>query len=231
MEKYKEELIDLMLYKGAFFIDDTNLFELGSNRKSPYFIKTDKFGDGDSISKLGYFYASRIDDRFKENKYDIIFGPAYKGIPLSVATAISLRSFGINKRYAFDRKERKDYGDANKKDVQKGRVAGSEIEDGDKVLILDDVMTTGRTKYNTINLLNSVADNLKYVGLIVLVDRQEIGTDGKSARKSFEDETGIPVESIVTISEIKDYLSSKGKIPGGELKRIDDYLRKYGRGV
>ena len=223
MEEYKEEFIDFLLRKGALGIGE---FELRSGRISPYFINTAVFNDGESIAKVGDFYARTIVDNFREEDYDIIFGPAYKGIPLAVATAISLQHLGINKGILFNRKEPKGYGEATKQDKQKWIVG--KIEDGDRILMVDDVLTTGGTKYEAINLLNDIADNLEYVGLVIAVDRQEVGPDGKDAIKQFEQKTGIPVISIVDILEIKTYLSEEGEISEAELKRIDDYLKKYG---
>ncbi len=226
MDEYKKEFIDFFLEKEALKIGE---FELKNGKVSPYFVNTGMFDDGESIRKLGYSYASKIADSFKPEEYDIIFGPAYKGIPLSVATTIALSSdFGINKGYSFNRKEPKDYGGADKNDIQKSWIVGDKIEDRDRILMIDDVFTTGDTKYESVDLLNRVADNLHYVGLIIAVDREEIGEDGKSAIKQFEQKTGIPVESIVNITETKNYLSDKGKISEGDLKLIDDYLGKYG---
>jgi len=224
MEKYKEKFIDFLLRKGALGIGE---FELKSGRISPYFINTAVFNDGESIAELGDSYANTIDDNFRKEDYDIIFGPAYKGIPLAVATAISLQHLGINKGILFNRKEPKGYGEATKQDKQKKWIVGK-IEDGDRILMVDDVFTTGDTKYESINLLNDIADNLEYVGLVIAVNRQEVGPDGKDAIKQFEQKTGIPVISIVDILEIKTYLSEEGEISEAELKRIDDYLKKYG---
>ena len=228
MEEYKEEFIDFLLRERALLIDIFNLFKLKSGRLSPHFINTGVFNDGKSIAELGDFYAKTIANNFKREDYDIIFGPAYKGIPLAVATAISLQHLGINKGFSFNRKEPKGYGEATKQDKQKNWIVGYEIKDGDRILMVDDVLTTGGTKYEAINLLNDIADNLEYVGLVIAVDRQEVGPDGKDAIKQFEQKTGIPVIPIVNILEIKTYLSEEGKISEAELKGIDDYLKKYG---
>ena len=229
MEDYKKEFIDFLLDKGALLINGVKLFELNSGRYSPYFINTGKFNDGKSINKIGYFYASEIEKSFDPKEYDKIFGPAYKGIPLCVATVISLsKDFGINKTYVFNRKEPKTYGDATKVDKQKNWIVGDKIEEGDKILLVDDVMTTGNTKYDAIKLLNGIADNLEYVGLIISVDRQEVDVHGNEAIKSFEENTGIPVKAITTISEIKDYLWDTKKISEIDKKELESYLAKYG---
>ncbi len=216
MKEYKKEFIEFLLRKGALKIGE---FKLKSGRISPYFINTGVFDDGESIAKLGYFYASTIVDNFREGEYDVIFGPAYKGIPLAVATAIGLeKHFNINKGFSFNRKEPKSYGEATE---QKSRIVGK-IEDGDRILMVDDVLTTGHTKYEAIDLLKSIADNLKFVGLVIAVDRKEVGV------KQFEQRTGIPVKPIVDIFEIKTYLAEEGKISESELRMIEDYLEKYG---
>ncbi|MCK4433402.1 MAG: orotate phosphoribosyltransferase, partial [Methanomicrobia archaeon] len=111
---------------------------------------------------------------------------------------------------------------------QKNWIVGYKIEDGSKILIIDDVFTTGGTKYEAIDLLDSVADNLRYIGLIIAVDREEVGEDGKSAIKQFEEKTGIPVDSIVSISEIINYLWDAKKITASDKQRLEEYLKKYG---
>lgn len=222
MEEYKQRFIDFLLNKEALKIGE---FKLKSGRISPYFVNTGMFDDGESIGKLGYFYAAKIADKFGE-EFDIVFGPAYKGIPLSVTTTIALSSdFGINKGYSFNRKEPKGHGDAAR---QKNWIVGHKIEDGSKILMIDDVFTTGGTKYESIDLLNSVAESLRYIGLIIAVDREEVGEDGKSAIKQFEEKTGIPVDSIVSISEIINYLWDAKKITASDKQRLEEYLEKYG---
>ncbi|MCK4730386.1 MAG: orotate phosphoribosyltransferase [Candidatus Aenigmarchaeota archaeon] len=225
MELYKQEFIDFLVEKDAFKVGD---FVLKSGRKSPYFVNTGVFDDGRSISNLGYFYASKITDSFEPQEYDLIFGPSYKGIPLSVATVIALdKDFHLNKRYLFDRKESKGHGEATKQEMKKNRVIGS-IHNSDEIIMVDDVFTTGHTKYDSVNLLNSLADNLKYTGLVIAVDRQETGVDGTNAIEQFEEKTGIPVSSIVNINEIRTYLSRTEKISDVDAGRIEDYLCEYG---
>jgi len=226
MEEYKKEFIDFLLEKNALKIGE---FTLKSGRKSPYFVNTGMFDDGASIANLGYFYAAKIADKFESEDFDIVFGPAYKGIPLSITTTIGLSCNIIgNKSYSFNRKEPKGHGEATKQDKQKNWIVGHKIEDGNRILFVDDVFTTGDTKYESINLLNSVANNLKYVGLIIAVDRQETGVDGTNAIKQFEEKTGIPVDSIVNTSEIIDYLWNNKKISEKDKGRLENYLREYG---
>ncbi len=231
MQAYKKNFIEFLLNKEALKIGE---FELKSGRMSPYFINTGMFDDGKSIGKLGYFYAAKIADRFRPEEFDIIFGPAYKGVPLAVTTAIALsKDFDINKGYAFNRKEPKDHGEATKQEAtkqekQKNWIVGHKIKDGDKIIMLDDVFTTGKTKYEAIDLLDSVTDYIYTAGLIIAVDRQEVGTDGTSAIQQFEEKTKIPVDSIVSISEIIEYLWSNKRITQPDRQRLEDYLKEFG---
>lgn len=230
MEDYKTEFVDFLLNKTALKIGE---FKLKSNRISPYFVNTGLFDDGESIAELGYFYAAKIIDRFKPEEFDIVFGPAYKGIPLAVATTIALSShYGINKGYLFNRKEPKSHGEGTKSRdeyySQKNWLIGHKLEEGNKILMLDDVFTTGDTKYESINLLNTVADDLHYSGLVIAVDRQEVGADGISAIKQFEDKTKILVDSVVNINEIIKHLRDTKKITSQDEQRFTDYLKKYG---
>jgi orotate phosphoribosyltransferase len=224
MEKYKQGFIDFLLEKGAFRVGD---FKLKSGRKSPYFINTGVFDDGEAIGKLGYFYAVKIAETFREKDYNLIFGPAYKGIPLSVAASIALaKDFKINKAYAFDRKVPKDHGEGS--DFQKNWIVGHPITDDAKIILVDDVLTTGGTKYDTVELISKASKKAKFAGLVIAVDRQEVGTDGKNATIEFTKKTMIAVHSIVKVQEIVDHLSANKKISAQDKQRCENYLKVYG---
>lgn len=221
IEKYKEEFIRFLIKTNALKFGE---FTLKSGRKSPYFVNTGSFDTGESISKLGFFYASKLFEM--KNEFDIIYGPAYKGIPLCLSTAIALAEhFKTDKPYTFNRKEAKDHGDVS-------AFVGHKVSDGSRIVILDDVFTTGETKYETVELLSKVAKVI-FSCVLIAVDRQEVGQDGKSAIKEFEKETNIPVKSIVTIREIIDFLHNKkldGKIflDDALKNKMEEYLAEYG---
>ncbi|MCS7097393.1 MAG: orotate phosphoribosyltransferase [Candidatus Methanomethyliaceae archaeon] len=211
----KDEFSKFLLEIGAIKFGD---FKLKSGRNSPYFIDIGTIRDGKNLAKLGEFYAKAIMELNIE--FDVIFGPSYKGIPIAISTAIALdKLFGISKRVAFNRKEAKDYGE--------GGIIIGEIKSGDRVVILDDVMTTGRTKEEIIHLLYSM-ENVKVAFILIAVDRMERGEGELMATKEFEVKYGIPVKSIVNIKEVAEFALRNKLIKEIEMKKILNYLEKYG---
>lgn len=222
MDAYKLDFIEFMVESGVLTFGD---FTTKSGRKTPFFINTGNYRTGRQLNRLGDYYAKAIKDNFG-SEFDVLFGPAYKGIPLSVATAISLSSsYGSNVAYCSSRKEAKDHGDA-------GVLLGGPLKDGQKVLLIEDVTTAGTSIRETMPLLKAQAD-VEVIGLIISVDRMEKGQNDISALKELEQEFGIKTQAIVTMEEIIEYLHNR-PIDGvvyidDEIKgRIDEYYAIYG---
>ena len=222
MERYKEQFIEFMVQSGVLQFGD---FVTKSGRKTPFFINTGFYRTGEQLKKLGEFYAKAVADNFGTD-FDILFGPAYKGIPLSVTTAIALSAeHGANVRYCSNRKEVKDHGD-------KGILLGSPITDGDRIVMIEDVTTAGTSIRETMPILKAQGD-VQVLGLIVSVDRMERGSGKVSALKEISAEYGMQTAAIVTMAEVVEYLKNTpvdGKYILDEkiLAAIDDYYKQYG---
>ncbi len=194
------EFIEFLVRTGALKFGD---FMLKSGRKSPYFVNTGVISSGEDLNTLAGFFAEKINE---VGPVKTIFGPAYKGIPLAVATSISLsEKYKIQTNWLFNRKEMKTHGDA-------GAFVGKLPEKEKEVLLVDDVFTTGGTKYEAVNLLSALGIKIKY--MVVGVDRQEKGKEG-NAVEEFTSETGVPVYVIANISEAFEYL--RGRKIGGKV--------------
>ena len=222
MERYKEEFIDFMLESSVLRFGD---FVTKSGRKTPFFINTGYYRTGQQLLKLGRFYAAAIEEAFG-GSVDVLFGPAYKGIPLAVAAACGLyEEYGRDVRYCANRKEVKDHGD-------KGILLGSPLGDGDRVVIVEDVTTAGTSIRETVPILRAQADT-ELLGLVVSVDRMERGTGEKSALREIGEEFGMKTCAIVTMEEVISYLdglAAAGKpVIEPEIRRlIDAYYEQYG---
>lgn len=222
MEQYKKEFIEFMLECGVLTFGD---FTTKSGRKTPFFVNTGNYKTGSQLRQLGEFYAHAIKENFGSD-FNILFGPAYKGIPLSVTTAISLSSlYNMDVAYCSNRKEVKDHGD-------KGILLGSKLKDGDKVLIIEDVTTAGTSIGETMPILAAQGD-VKAIGLIISVDRMERGQAAKSALTEINENYGLKTAAIVTMGEVIEYLYNRevnGKIIIDEEMndRINAYYDQYG---
>ncbi len=222
MEKYKQEFIEFMLDCQVLKFGD---FVTKSGRNTPFFVNTGFYRTGTQLKKLGEYYARAIHDRFGDD-FDVLFGPAYKGIPLSVATTIAFSEmYGKEIRYCSNRKEVKDHGD-------KGILLGGPLGDGDRVVIIEDVTTAGTSIHETLPIIQAQGD-VKVLGMCVSVDRQERGTGSKSALKEIEEEHGFTTTAIVTMEDVISYLTENEvggkKIIDENLKAaIDAYYEKYG---
>lgn len=211
---YKTEFIDFMIDSGVLLFGD---FVTKSGRKTPYFINTGNYRTGRQISMLGGYYAKVINEEL-DYKPDVLFGPAYKGIPLSVAAASALyREYGQDCEYCFNRKEEKDHGE--------GKILiGAALRDGMKVVITEDVITAGTSIRETLPVLRAAA-NVSVSDLIISVDRKEKGTEGISATEQVMRDFGIKVHPIVTIEDIIDYID--GSLDGDIIRRMKEYREEY----
>lgn len=222
MQQYKKDFIEFMIECGVLTFGD---FVTKSGRKTPFFVNTGNYKTGSQLKKLGEFYAAAIKENYADD-YNIVFGPAYKGIPLSVTVTMALADkYGIDVSYCSNRKEVKDHGDT-------GILLGSKLNDGDRVLIVEDVTTSGKSIYETMPILKEQA-NIDAVGLVISVNRMEKGQGEKSALVELEEKYGFKTCAIVTMAEVIDYLYNKevnGKvIIDDEIKgRIDEYYAQYG---
>ena len=214
---YKESFIKFMADSGVLKFGE---FTLKSGRVAPYFINCGNYKTGKQLAKLGEYYAECIHEHNLQP--EILFGPAYKGIPLSVAACTGLyNKFGYDCSYCFDRKEVKDHGEG-------GMFVGQELKDGDKVVIIDDVMTSGKALREGLPKLTSAA-KIDVVGMVITMDRAEKGLNTtKSAVQDVHDEFGINVYSIVNINDVIDALEN-GIIPGAEyVDKMKEYRKTYG---
>jgi len=221
MEDYKKEFINFMLECQVLKFGD---FTLKSGRKSPFFMNAGAYVTGSQLARLGRYYAQAIHDNFGDD-FDVLFGPAYKGIPLATATVIAYSEmFGKEIRYCSNRKEAKDHGDA-------GILLGSKIKDGDRVVIIEDVTTSGKSIDETYPIIASQG-KVKVVGEIISLNRMEKALDSeKSALDMITEKYGFKTCAIVTMAEVIDALYTNGdkKVITDEIKtRIDAYYAEYG---
>ncbi len=222
MEQYKQEFIEFMVDCGVLKFGD---FTTKSGRKTPFFVNTGFYRTGAQLRKLGEYYARAINDKFGLD-FEVLFGPAYKGIPLSVAATMALSEFYQKDiRYCSNRKEVKDHGDT-------GILLGSPLADGDRVVIIEDVTTAGTSIGETMPILAAQAQ-VKVLGLVVSVDRMERGQGSKSALSEIEDNYNIATTAIVTMKDVVEHLYNRpyrGKIVIDDTLKsaIDAYYEQYG---
>ena len=214
---YKQQFIKFMVDNGVLKFGE---FTLKSGRKAPYFINTGNYKTGSQLARLGRYYAACIQQNGL--KAETLVGPAYKGIPLAVTTAVSLANdYGVDMNYCFDRKEVKDHGEG-------GLFVGKQLADGEKVILIEDVMTSGKALREMLPKLKAAA-NVEIAGMVISVDRMEKGLESNlSAVQEVYKEFGVKVYSIVTMADIIDAIES-GIIDGREfLGRMKEYRAAYG---
>ena len=223
MEQYKQEFIEFMVASDVLKFGE---FTLKSGRKSPFFMNAGAYVTGSQLMKLGEYYAKAIHDTYGLD-FDVLFGPAYKGIPLTVATTIAIsKLYGKDIRYCSNRKEVKDHGDT-------GILLGSKLKDGDKVVIIEDVTTSGKSIEETFPILKAQAD-VEVIGLMVSLNRMEVGKGGeKSALDEIKELYGIEANAIVSMAEVIEHLYNKecgGRVVIDDRIKsaIDAYYEQYG---
>ena len=224
MEQYKQEFIQFMVDSKVLKFGE---FTLKSGRKSPFFMNAGGYVTGSQLRKLGEYYAKAIHDKYGDD-FDVLFGPAYKGIPLAVVTAIAYSDlYGKEVRYCSDRKEEKDHG------ADKGSFLGSKLQDGDRVVMIEDVTTSGKSMEETVPKVKGAAD-VEIKGLMVSLNRMEVGKGGeKCALDEVKDLYGFETAAIVDMNEVVECLYNK-EVNGEVLiddtlkAAIDAYYEQYG---
>lgn len=217
MEKYKKEFIEFMLSCDVLKFGD---FTLKSGRKSPFFMNAGLYVTGRQLSELARYYAKAIHDQFGDD-FDVLFGPAYKGIPLTVATSMAYYDlYGKEIRYCSNRKEIKDHGDT-------GILLGSKLKDGDRVVMIEDVTSSGKSMEETVPIVRGQA-NVEIVGLIVSLNRNEKGKSDKTALKEISELYGFPTAAIVSMPEVIEVMKEENRLDDELLSRIDAYYEQYG---
>jgi orotate phosphoribosyltransferase len=224
MEQYKQEFIEFMVASDVLKFGD---FTLKSGRKSPFFMNAGAYVTGSQLKRLGEYYAKAIHDNYGDD-FDVLFGPAYKGIPISVVTAIAYSElYGKEIRYCSDRKEEKDHG------ADKGSFLGSKLKDGDRVVMIEDVTTSGKSMEETVPKVKGAAD-VTIVGLMVSLNRMEVGQGGEmSALDEIRERYGFEARAIVTMDEVVEHLYNRdcqGRVVIDDTIKaaIDRYYEQYG---
>ena len=223
MESYKSKFIDFMVESDVLKFGD---FTLKSGRKSPFFMNAGAYVTGSQLKRLGEYYAKAIHDNYGDD-FDVLFGPAYKGIPLAVVTAIAYSElYGKEVRYCSDRKEAKDHG------ADKGGFLGSSLKDGDRVVMIEDVTTSGKSIEETFPIIKAQGD-VEIKGLMVSLIRMERGKGTRSALDEIKDLYGFPTAAIVSMADVVEHLYNKeinGKVViDDQIKAaIDAYYEQYG---
>ncbi len=222
MEQYKQDFIRFMVDCQVLKFGE---FTLKSGRKSPFFMNAGAYITGSQLMKLGEYYATAIHNTYGDD-FDVLFGPAYKGIPLSVATVIAYsKLYGKEIRYCSNRKEEKDHGDV-------GILLGSKLKDGDRVVVIEDVTTSGKSMEETIPILRAQAD-VKLVGLMVSLNRMERGKGTKCALDEIKDLYGMETSAIVSMKDVSEYLYNREingtvVIDDTLMEAIRNYYKEYG---
>ncbi len=215
MEAYKREFIEFLQSAGVLKFGD---FTAKSGRKIPYFVNAGMIKTGDQISKLGEFYAKAYFDKLGK-KEAVLYGPAYKGIPLSISAAVALSKNGLDVPFFFNRKEAKDHGEG-------GTFVGYIPQPGQEIVIIEDVITAGTAIRESMEILSQIPDT-KVIATFIMVNRKEKGQTEKGAMEEISEQFGFPVYSVVDVYDIIEFLEED---PANEenVTRIKNYLAVNG---
>jgi orotate phosphoribosyltransferase len=211
MSDYKAEFVEFAIASQVLCFGE---FKTKAGRMSPYFFNAGLFNDGDKLKRLGEFYAKAIVD--SGVSFDVLFGPAYKGIPLAASIAIALAGMGKNVPFAFNRKEAKDHGEG-------GTVVGATLKG--RVLIVDDVISAGTSVRESVDLIRGAG--AEPAGVVIALDRMERGTGEKSAVQEVREQYGIPVVAVVTLDNLVEFLERDANRQA-ELQSVAGYRQQYG---
>jgi orotate phosphoribosyltransferase len=225
MREYQREFVGFLREAGALRVGE---FRLKSGRISPLFLNTGLLDTGPRLARLGRAYAATLLERIGPEAFDVVFGPAYKGIPLAVATVVALAERGVEKPYLSDRKEAKEHGAEASGAAPEKRILGRMPAPDARFVLVDDVLTTGETKRDAVDLLRQVAPRASFPALLVVLDRQEVAPDGTEALAAFREATGIPVVPILEVTEVVDHLRAEGALPDADYRRCLDYWGAHG---
>ena len=211
MSDYRAEFVKFAIDSNVLCFGE---FKTKAGRMSPYFFNAGLFNDGDKLKRLGEFYAKAIVDSGIE--FDVLFGPAYKGIPLAASIVVALSGMGRNVPFAFNRKEAKDHGEG-------GTVVGAQLKG--RVLIVDDVISAGTSVRESVDLIR--ASGAEPAGVVIALDRMERGTGEKSAVQEVREQFGIPVVAVVTLDNLVEFLERDADRQA-ELQAVAAYRASYG---
>jgi orotate phosphoribosyltransferase len=225
MHDYQRAFVDFLLAAQALKVGS---FKLKSGRTSPLFLNTGALDTGASLGQVGRAYAATLLERLGAGGFDVVFGPAYKGIPLAVATVMALAERGADKAFLADRKEAKTHGAEGAGGQAAGRLLGRLPAPGTRYVLVDDVLTTGATKDEAVTFLREVDPKATFPALLIVLDRQERAPDGSDAVGAFTARTGVPVLPVVRLTETVDHLAAKGVVSQDDLARIRAYWAEFG---
>jgi orotate phosphoribosyltransferase len=225
MQQYQREFVDFLVEAGALKIGE---FRLKSGRLSPLFLNTGLLDTGARLVRLGRGYAETMLAQVGPEDFDVVFGPAYKGIPLAVAACMALAEKGVDKTFLADRKEAKAHGaEAGDVPIAKKLLGRPPAADA-RFVVVDDVLTDGATKREAVELLRAAAPDCTVAALLIVLDRQEMLPDGRNACAAFAQDTGVPVLPVVSVTEVIDYLAERGHIDAADVERCRAYWGEYG---